>query len=180
MASILATQTIVGTIGNVYELRTVGRDNRKVIDFSVAVTRKKKDGDDWKDGETYWLTITAWNTLAENVEKSFKKGDRVIVYGYTDMKPGYTTEDGNKRDPRPILVAEFAGHEVTFASSTQHRTPRPEGGYQGNNNGGGSNQQRSSAPAKKAAPAKKPAVDNDMIFDDLEDFSFDGDDAPPF
>ena len=38
MASVGIEQTIVGNVGNVYELRRVGKDNRAVIDFSVAVT----------------------------------------------------------------------------------------------------------------------------------------------
>lgn len=172
MASILATQTIVGTIGNVYELRTVGRENRKVIDFSVAVTRKKKEGDEWKDRDTYWVNVTAWGTLAENIEKSFKQGDRVIVVGYTDMKPGYTTENGDERPAKPIVVAEFAGHDLTYAHSTLHREER------------GARQKQAQAPARKAAPAKKAApkvVEDDTNFDDLDDFSFDdSDDAPPF
>jgi single-stranded DNA-binding protein len=41
--AILATQTIVGNIGRVYEAREVGEQKREVIDFTVAVTPRRLD-----------------------------------------------------------------------------------------------------------------------------------------
>lgn len=172
--AILSVQTIVGNVGKVYELRTVGRDNTPVLDFSVAVTPRKRDGDEWKDGETYWVTVTAWNKLAENIEKSFNSGDRVFVYGRIEMKDGYTNREGQAVPPRPIMIADFAGLEVSYAPAESKRV-------RGGGNGGGNGGQRSSgpAPARREAPKAAPkAADEDLFADD--DFSFGEDDDAPF
>lgn len=169
--AILAQQMVVGNVGKVYDLRTVGRDNTPVLDFSVAVTPRKRDGDEWKDGETYWVTVTAWNKLAENIAESFNSGDRVIVYGRIEMKDGYTNREGEKVPPRPIMIADFAGLEVSYAPAESKR--KAGGG------GGSSRSSGSSAPRREAAPkqAEKP-VEEDLFGDD-DDFEF-GDDGAPF
>lgn len=174
--AILAQQIIVGNIGKVYDLRTVGKDNTPVVDFSVAVTPRKRDGDEWKDGETYWVTVTAWNKLAENVAASFNSGDRVIVYGRVEMKDGYTNRDGEAVPARPIMVADFAGLEVSYAPAESKRV-------RGGGNGGGSDRSssRSSGPSQQRREAPKPAPKpaEDDLFGDDDDFSFgDGDDTP--
>jgi single-strand DNA-binding protein len=165
--AILATQTLVGSIGRKYELRTVGKD-QQVIDFSIAVTPRKKVDGEWTDGETYWLTVTAWGRLAKNIDESFNSGDRVFVFGRTEMKAGYTNKEGVEVPARSILIAEFAGHEVSYNPAHSDRPAKGEGG--------GGNFERRSAPAAKAAPAKaapKPA-------DDDLDFGGDDDDFSPF
>lgn len=167
--AILATQTIIGNIGKVYEMRTVGKDNREVIDFSVAVTPRKQVDGEWTDGETYWVNITAWGRLAANIKDSFKQGDRVFIIGRTDMKPAYTHKtSGDEIPARPYVVAEFAGLEISNDPAQSDRVP---GGRRGND----SSSSRSEAPAKKrsAAPAKKAPA---KIEDDDLDFDFDDDD----
>lgn len=160
--AILSEQTIVGQVGNVYDLRDTKGGN-KVIDFSVAVTPRKKEGDKWVDGDTTWFSVTAWGRLAENIRDSFQKGDRVFVRGRCETKPGYTkkNQDGSESEvgPRPVLIAEYAGHELAFAPSTQHRQKRD----------GSSSAPRQSAPARKAAaPAKDELSFDDNAMSDLD------------
>lgn len=169
--AILAQQLLVGNVGKVYDLRSVGKDKTAVVDFSMAITPRKRQGDDWVDGETYWVNVTAWGKLAENVEASFKSGDRIFVYGRTEMKESYTNREGEKMPARPIVVADYAGLEISYAPAESKRT-------RGGSSGGSSNPSRSSAPAarneEKPAPAK---VEDDLFADD--DFDF-GDDSAPF
>lgn len=154
--AILAQQTIVGNVGRVNELRTVGSKNTAVLDFAVAVTPRVKNGDNWEDGETYWVSVTAWDKLAENIAASFKVGDRVFVHGRVDMKPGYTNKEGVEVAARPIVIAQFAGLEVSYAAAESKRQ----------RSGGGSAQAKPAA----AAPAE------DMFSND--DFDFDSDVNP--
>lgn len=163
--AILANQTLVGSVGRVYELRTVGKDNQEVIDFTVAATPRKKIDGEWTDGETYWLTITAWGKLAKNISESFNSGDRVFVYGRTEMKAGYTNKEQVEVPPRPILIAEFAGLELSFNPAHSDRQPKAKGER---------SSQSESRPASKPvtkAPAKA-AADDDLDFgDDDDDFT---------
>lgn len=176
MASVGIEQTIVGNVGNVYELRRVGKDNRAVIDFSVAVTPRSFNPDtkEWQDGETTWVNCTAWDRLAENIEKSFGKGKstRVIVKGRVKTKPEFTKDDGTVIPPRDFLNVEYAGPEIFFDPALPVKGERSNGG----SSNGSSNNSRSSAPAKKAEP-KKAAPKKDA---DLDDLDFDLDDDVPW
>lgn len=175
MASVKNEQTVIGNIGNVYELRRVGKDNRAVVDFSVAVTPRVREGDEWKDGETTWVSCTAWDRLAENIAASFKdnqgnvkKGDRVIVLGKVKTKPEFTKDDGTVIPAREYVSVDYIGIELGFAPAHSDRQIRA--------NGGSSNDSSSRpAPEKKAAPAKKAPVkkSNDTIDDLDDDFDFD-------
>lgn len=163
--AILATQTLVGSVGRVYDLRTVGKDNLEVIDFSLAMTPRKKVNDEWVDGETYWINVTAWGKLAKNISESFNPGDRVFVIGRTDMKSGYTNKEGVEVAAKPILVAEFAGLEVSYNAAHSDRPARGER----------SSESRSSSSSERTAPKKeaRPKVDEDVIdFDDDDDLEF--------
>jgi len=54
----------------------------EVAQFRIAVNRnfKLKDSEQWQE-ETFFVTIIAWNRLAERVEKNFKKGNFIFVEG---------------------------------------------------------------------------------------------------
>jgi len=164
--AILASQTLVGSIGRVYDLRTVGKDNQEVIDFTIAVTPRKKVDGEWTDGETYWLTITAWGKLAKNVSESFNSGDRVFVIGRTEMKAGYTNKEGVEVAARPILIAEFAGLELSYHPA---HSDRPARGERSEGRPAAASRPAASAPKAAAKPAPK---DDDLDFgDDDDDFS---------
>jgi single-strand DNA-binding protein len=54
----------------------------EVAQFRIAVNRnfKLKDSEQWQE-DTFFVTIIAWNRLAEKVEKTFKKGNVVFAEG---------------------------------------------------------------------------------------------------
>lgn len=172
--AVYANQMLVGNIGQVYEMRTVGKDNREVIEFSIAVTPRKQVDGEWTDGETYWMNVTAWNKLAVNVKASFKSGDRVFVSGRTDMKPAYTNKEGKEIPARPFVIADVAGHEISNHSAQTDRVAgqrRDSDGARPYNNSSNHSSNSNSAPRtqKKAAA---PINDNDLNFDD-DDFDVD-------
>lgn len=176
--AVLATQTLVGSVGRVYDLRTVGKDNLEVIDFTVAVTPRKKVDGEWTDGETYWNTITAWGKLAKNISESLNPGDRVLVIGRTEMKDGYTNKDGVDVPARPIIIADFVALELSYNPA---HSDRPARGERGSYNGGGSSNRsndrsESRSSSRQEAPAKKAPKDDDDLFGDDDD----DDDFTPF
>lgn len=166
--AILSHKTIVGNIGSIYEMRTVGKDNREVIDFTVASTPRVRDGEgDWKDGLTVWTSVTAWGKLARNISESFKKGDRVFVYGREEMKAEFKNKNDEVVPSKPIVIAEFAGLEVGMHAATSARVSN--GG--GNASRSSSNNSSSTKTEKKAAPATKDD-DLDIGFDADDDLGF--------
>lgn len=165
--AVLGQEVLVGNIGSIFEKRVVGKDSLSVIDFTVAVSSRKKVGDKWVDGNTYWANCTAWGRLADNIAESFNKGDRVMVIGKIEMKDAWTNKEGEEMPARPYIRVDFAGLEVSFNPAESKRT-----------NGGGSN--NSSAPQfsseekpkQKKAAAKKVEVEEPVEDDDFDlDFS---------
>lgn len=176
MANVYKNIEIVGTVGNVYELRQVGKDNRSVIDFSVAVTPRTLVDGEWTDKDTVWTNCTAWGRLADSIAEGWNKGDRVWVRGRADMKAGYTNKDGIEVEAREIMIAEFAGHEDTYSVSTQERKARRD-------DSDDARPARQSRPAAKAAPKRRPApapVDDDDLDLGLDDLDDDGGPDVPF
>lgn len=160
---------IVGNVGRVYELRKVGKDDRSVVDFSVACTPRRRNADtqEWEDGDTIWSNCTAWGTLADNIAETWNPGDPVIIVGRTEMKSGYTNKEGEEVPPREVVILEFGGHENSRYSSTVNKDSSSKAPAA-----------KKAAPAAKPAPAKKAVApaDDELTLDD----DFDGDDDLPF
>lgn len=79
-----------------------------VASFTVAHTPRTFDraASEWKDGETMFLTCSAWRQLAENVAETLSaKGMRVIVQGRLKSR-SYETREGEKRTVLEIDVDE--------------------------------------------------------------------------
>lgn len=165
MASVISTQTIVGTVGNVYDLRTIG-DDKKAIDFSVAVTPRRLVDKEWVDGKTIWNNVTAWGRLAENISKSLTPGDRVIVIGRQTLKDSYTNKNGDEVPARNVTTAEFVGLEISYSPAESERSTK----------GGSSNKSKNTESKKES---KKQEVD---VFadDDDDDDDLDLDSEMPF
>lgn len=165
----------VGNIGNIYELRRVGKDNRAVVDFSVACTpRYRNNNGEWEEGEVVWVNATAWGAIAEHVSESLAKGDRVMVKGREDMKAAYTKEDGTEVPERPFLVVEYVGPELFFNNVKVERrgsrgssgSPRPSS----SSNGSSSSSNTTSLKKEASKPAAKAkSVDDEFDLDEFDD-----------
>ena len=46
-----------------------------MVNFRIASTERFKGEGGWQDGDTLFMTVTAWRGLAENVAESASKGD---------------------------------------------------------------------------------------------------------
>lgn len=180
------TQTVAGNIAKIYDLRTVGKDNKSVLDFSVAVTTRTKQGEKWVDGDTNWVNCTAWGRLAENIAEHWQPGDRVILIGRVDMKPGYTDKNGNEREARPVMTVDLGGHDNSYFASVQPRKNSQDGngGGRSDDNGGNRSERRGNdrseqkQQSRRSEPAKA-APQNDDDFDlDFGDLDGGDDDLP--
>ncbi len=92
----------------------------QVAQFRIAVNRsyKTKDNpDDWQQ-ETFFVTIIAWNRLAERVERNFKKGDLVLVEGRLNIR-SYEV-DGVKK-----WVTEIIANDAKFLPRNKPKANSP-------------------------------------------------------
>src|ERR1700680_2784307 len=76
-----------------------------VANFRVASTPRflDKATNEWKDGDSLFLTCNVWRQAAENVAESLQRGMRVIVTGRLKQR-SYETREGEKRTVYEIEV----------------------------------------------------------------------------
>jgi single-strand DNA-binding protein len=144
----MAGETVITVVGNLFddpELRFTP-SGAAVAKFRVASTPRTFDRqtNEWKDGESLFLTCNVWRQPAENVAESLQRGMRVIVQGRLRQR-SYDTKEGEKRTVYEVEVDEV-GPSLRSATAKVTRASRPGGqqggGYgQGGGFGGGGGQQ---------------------------------------
>lgn len=140
----MAGETVITVVGNLVddpELRFTP-SGAAVAKFRVASTPRTFDRqtNEWKDGESLFLTCSVWRQAAENVAESLQRGMRVIVQGRLKQR-SYEDRDGVKRTVYELDVEEVgaslrsATAKVTKAAGGGSRGG--QGGYAGGGQGGG-------------------------------------------
>lgn len=132
----------------------IGQSDTTVSVFTMATTpgfRNQQTGQ-WVDMPTTWLRVKAFRSLAENVLRSLRKGDPVIVTGQIGTEQ-WTGKDGGAQSSM-VITATNIGHDLNtgctlFTKTTQTRrdsaTPRENAGS------------REAAPAQMGAdPHEQP------------------------
>tara|TARA_X000001036_G_C20407616_1_gene695587 strand:- start:340 stop:747 length:408 start_codon:yes stop_codon:yes gene_type:complete len=100
---------LIGNVGQDPELRYTP-DGNPVANFSIAVNRRRKIGDEYKD-ETEWFNIVCFSRTAENVNQYLTKGQKVYVEGRFQSSE-YVGQDGNQRKSFEVIA-----NDVTFLST---------------------------------------------------------------
>ena len=154
----MAGETVITLVGNLVddpELRFTP-SGAAVAKFRVASTPRTFDRqtNEWKDGESLFLTCNVWRQPAENVAESLQRGMRVVVQGRLKAR-SYETREGEKRTVFEIEVEEI-GPSLKFATAKVNRVSRSGG--QGYSGGGG---QQADDPWATPAPAATPAAGSD-------------------
>ena len=126
--------TIIGNLVSDPELRYTPT-GQAVATFRVASTPRFMDRttNEWKDGDSLFLSCNVWRQAAENVAESLQRGMRVIVNGRLRQR-SYETREGEKRTVYEIEVDEV-GPSLRNASAKVSRSTRSGGG--GGSGGGG-------------------------------------------
>jgi single-strand DNA-binding protein len=103
------------------------------VSLRVACTPRWVDREtgEWTDGETSFVTVLCWRTLADNVAKCLHKGEPVLVKGRLHVRP--YEKDGASRLAVEI-EATSVGHDLArgVASFQRPRRPAAEHGTPGN------------------------------------------------
>ena len=109
---------MTGYAGTEVEIRGGG----SVAAFRLACTpRIRSKGGEYSDGNTTWIDVTCFRSLATHVAASIRKGDPVIAVG--KLRTSVWEKDGQTRE-RLGLEAETVGHDLTRGTAIFRRAPR--------------------------------------------------------
>jgi single-strand DNA-binding protein len=129
--------TIAGNLVDDPELRFTPA-GQPVARFRVASTPRflDKNTNEWKDGDSLFLTCNVWRQAAENVAESLTRGMRVIVSGRLRQR-SYETKEGEKRTVYEVEVDDV-GPSLRNASAKVNKVARSggDGGYGGGRSSG--------------------------------------------
>jgi single-strand DNA-binding protein len=127
--------TVVGNLVADPELRFTPA-GQPVATFRIASTPRVMDRqtNEWRDGDSLFLTCNVWRQAAENAAESLQRGMRVIVTGRLKQR-NYETKEGEKRTVYEVEVDDV-GPSLRNASAKVNRASRGtgEGGFSGGNN----------------------------------------------
>jgi single-strand DNA-binding protein len=81
--------------------------------FSVAVNEGQGD-----DEKTHFINVTAFGTLAENIDDSLKKGNRVVVVGRFNTYPKEVEIEGEGKTLTMLsITASAVGPDLRWATA---------------------------------------------------------------
>lgn len=113
-----------GNLARDPELRVVSTNGKQtsVVNFTVAVSREYTKSNGEKDKVTTFVPCEAWDTGAEIISQSFKKGDLVLVEG--SLRNDSWEKDGVKHNTLKIRVNNFS--KITKLSNRKSKEASEE------------------------------------------------------
>jgi len=145
MAGDINQVVLVGRITRDAELRYTASGSA-LCNFSVAVNRRAKKGDQWTD-EASFFDLTLWDKQAENLNKYLVKGTQVAVQG--ELRQDRWEKDGQK----------FSKIQV-FVNNLQLLGSARGGSTEGRGSDSGPAPYRPAEAPRGSAPPQKPASDD--------------------
>jgi len=104
---------IVGNLGRDPEMRYTP-SGQAVTNFSVESTRKWKDAQGQEVKETVWVRVATWGKMAEVVNNTLSKGDKVEVWGRFTPDTNGGPKVFTKQDGTASASYEIKSTEVNF------------------------------------------------------------------
>lgn len=123
---------------------------------AVAQKQKKNDAGEWVDDKVLWVTLTAFNRLAENIAESIEQGDLLVVIGKVQTEE-WEDREGNKRQSTAIVL-DHIGPSLKFNPAVPQRARR-DGGSNQQSSSSGTTQQQSDHGDPWAAPTTTPTTE---------------------
>lgn len=116
------TVVAVGTVITPTKLRYL-TDGTPVANFRIACNDRRFDREsgEWIDRDTFYVTVSCWRRLAENVCVSLRSGDPVIVRGRLFTR-SYDVE--GRRNSVTEMEADVVAPDLTRATAVVTRVKR--------------------------------------------------------
>lgn len=152
--------TLIGNVGRDPEVKQISAD-RKVANFSIAVSDAYTDRNGVRQEKTEWFKIDFWNQKADIIEKYVRKGTQIFVEGKLSVRT-YVDKDGKDRYSLEVLGSDF-----TLLGSRNDGEQTGGGGNQADSfSGGYAAQPPAQTAARKPDPVLPPAGvgDDDLPF----------------
>lgn len=117
--------TVITMIGRIVDVpkRRLTEAGVSVLNMRVGSTARRLDRETqkWVDGESLFLNVTCWRSLADNVARSLVQGDAVVIHGRV-----FTREyehNGQRRNSYDV-EAYAVGPDLTWARVEYIKTRR--------------------------------------------------------
>jgi single-strand DNA-binding protein len=112
-----------GNLARDPEVRSVNTNGKStsVVNFTVAVSREYTKANGEKDKITTFVPCEAWDSGAEIIGRSFKKGDLVLVEG--SLRNDSWEKDGVKHNSLKVRVSNFS--KITKLSNNKTEEAQP-------------------------------------------------------
>ncbi|MDO8471774.1 MAG: single-stranded DNA-binding protein [bacterium] len=118
MAINLNRVEVIGNLTRDPELRYTP-NGRAVASFAVATNRRWQDQQgNWVDADPEYHDVVVWAKLAEGVNRTLKKGDRVFVNGRLQTQ-SWEGQDGNKRTRTEIVADTVIGPDQVMRAGNE-------------------------------------------------------------
>jgi single-strand DNA-binding protein len=148
---------LVGRLTRDAELKyTAG--GQAVCKFSVAVNRRRKNGDQWED-EANYFDIVLWGRQGESLNQYLVKGKSVGVEG--ELRQDRWQQDGQNRSKVEIVANNIQLLGGSSGSGGSTGSLGTSGSYSGNGHGdGGSHTGNQGSWHRKGGDNPPPSDDN--------------------
>lgn len=112
-----------GNLARDPELRVVNPNGKQtsVVNFTIAVNRDYVKANGEKDKITSFINCEAWDSGAETIAESLKKGDLVMVEG--SLRNDTWEKDGVKHSSLKVRVNNFS--KITRLNRTRSEEAEP-------------------------------------------------------
>lgn len=107
---------LIGNLGADVEMRFTN-SGTAVSSFRLAVSRVYQDNGGERKEETEWVSVVAWQRLAEHVNKYLAKGSKVYVEGRLQTR-SWDGQDGQKH-----FRTEVVANDVQFLDRRDASSP---------------------------------------------------------
>lgn len=108
-----------GNLARDPELRVINSGDKQtsVVNFTVATSREFTKANGTQDKITSFISCEAWDSGAEAIASTFKKGDLVMIEG--SLRNDSWEKDGVKHNTLKVRVNNFAKISKTTKKTSQ-------------------------------------------------------------
>ena len=146
---------LIGNLTKDPELRFTPT-NQAIASFSVATNRSYKDPQgNWIDSPPEYHDVAVWGQLAERVNQTLHRGDRVYLSGRTQTR-SWEAQDGTKKYRTEVVADTLIGPDSI------NKSERP--GVQGAPR---STEESQSTPKQQASVQPAPTASDEINIDDI-------------